>query len=145
MVRQGRQTNDGMAEVGIGRLRELLGDLRSKRVLVLGASYREDVKELAFSTAFSIVDLLHRAGAEVMIHDPLFTASELGVLEADVVALDSSEAANAEVVVVQAWHRKFHDLDWKRFKHLRAVLDGRGAINPSAVQKSGAAYVTVDG
>jgi nucleotide sugar dehydrogenase len=56
MVRQGRQTNDGMAEVGIGRLRELLGDLRSKRVLVLGASYREDVKELAFSTAFSIVD-----------------------------------------------------------------------------------------
>jgi nucleotide sugar dehydrogenase len=143
LVRDGRRTNDGMAEVGVAQLEEALGDLRSRRVLVLGASYREDVKELAFSTAFAIVDLLHRAGAEVMISDPHFTPAELARLEARVVELDSPEARDAEAVVVQAWHRDFRDLDWRRFSRLRAVLDGRGAVDPDQVRAAGATYIAI--
>ena len=144
LVRDGRQTNDGMARVGIEALDRSLGGLRSHRVLVLGASYREDVKELAFSTAFAIVDLLHRAGANVMVHDPLFTPAELFALEAEVVDLDSEAALSADAVVVQAWHSSFHELDWRRFKSLRAVLDGRGSVDPQSVREAGAAYVAVD-
>src|SRR5438045_9059375 len=103
-----------MAAVGIEQLDRHLGGLGGRRVLVLGASYREDVKELAFSTAFSIVDLLGRAGAQVMIHDPHFTPPELARFEAEVVDLDSERAAEAEAVVVQAWHREFRDVGWHR-------------------------------
>jgi nucleotide sugar dehydrogenase len=145
LVRDGRKTNDRMAEVGIAELERALGDLRSRRVLVLGASYREDVKELAFSTAFPIVELLRRAGAEVMVHDPLFTSAELGVLGAEVVDLDSPQAAAAEAVVVQAWHHDFRDLDWRRFEHLQAVLDGRGSVDPRGVRDAGASYVAIGG
>ena len=142
LVRDGRQTNDRMAEVGVAELKEALGDLRGRSVLVLGASYREDVKELAFSTAFSIVDLLHKAGARVMIHDPLFKAEELaGLDEAEVVDLDSSEAAQAEAVIIQAWHREFRNLDWARFKKLRVVLDGRGSVDAKSV--AGATYIAI--
>jgi len=112
-------------------------------VLVLGASYREDVKELAFSTAFPIVDLLRRAGAEVMLHDPLFSADELRLFDATIVDLDSPDALAADGVVVQAWHRDFRDLDWRRFPKLRAVLDGRGAVDPGAVRSAGAAYIAI--
>jgi nucleotide sugar dehydrogenase len=143
LVRDGRATNDRMAEVGLGELKSVLGDLRSRRVLVLGASYREDVKELAFSTAFAVVDLLDRAGARVMIHDPLFTADELRAMEATVVDLDSEDALAAEAVVVQAWHREFRELDWRRFRHLRAVLDGRGSVDPARVAEAGAAYIAI--
>ena len=143
LVRDGRKTNDHMAEVGVAQLKEALGDLRSRQVLVLGASYREDVKELAFSTAFPVVDLLHRAGARVMITDPLFTAGELAALEADVVSLDSAEAAGAEAIVIQAWHHDFRDLDWARFKRLRVVLDGRGAVDPQQVAGAGATYIAI--
>jgi nucleotide sugar dehydrogenase len=144
LVRDGRQTNDGMASVGVERLEQALGGLRSRRVLVLGASYREDVKELAYSTAFPIVDLLHRAGANVMVHDPLFTAAELFPLEAEVVDVDSDAALSADAVIVQAWHSAFRDLDWKRFKQLRVVLDGRGAVDAEAVRAAGAVYASVD-
>ena len=143
LVRDGRQTNDHMAEVGLQQLQRVLGGLASRRVLVLGASYREDVKELAFSTAFTIVDLLHKAGARVMIHDPLFTPKELASLEAEVVDLDSPEAAEAEAIVVQAWHREFRELDWGRFKKLRAVLDGRGSVDAGQVAQAGAAYIAI--
>jgi nucleotide sugar dehydrogenase len=143
LVRDGRQTNDRMAKVGIDELERTLGGLNGRRVLVLGASYREDVKELAFSTAFPIVDLLHRAGASVMIHDPLFTHDELRAFGAAVVDLASDEAADAEAVIVQAWHRDFRGLDWRRFRHLRAVLDGRGSVDAARVAEAGAAYIAI--
>jgi UDP-N-acetyl-D-mannosaminuronate dehydrogenase len=143
LVRTGRDTNDHMAEVGIDQLERLLGGLRGRRVLVLGVSYREDVKELAFSTAFTLVDLLHRAGAAVLIHDPLFTPAELLHLEGEVVDLNSDEALAAEAVIVQAWHRNFHDLDWRRFNHLRVVLDARGTLDPKPVRDAGATYIAI--
>ena len=143
LVRDGRAVNDRMAEVGLAQLKSVLGDLSSRRILVLGASYREDVKELAFSTAFAIVDQLHRAGAQVMIHDPLFTPEELRGFEAKVVDIDSQDAAAAEAVIVQAWHHEFRELDWRRFKHLRAVLDGRGSVDRGRVAEAGAAYIAI--
>jgi len=143
LIRDGRRTNDHMAEVGVRRLDEALGGLASRKVLVLGASYREDVKELAFSSAILIVDLLHRAGAKVLIHDPLFTPAELHAFEAEVVELDSDAAAGADAVIVQAWHREYRGLDWGRFKNLRVVLDGRGAVDPERVREAGASYLAV--
>jgi nucleotide sugar dehydrogenase len=143
LVRDGRQTNDHMADVGVEQLERALGGLNGRRVLVLGASYREDVKELAFSTAFSLVDLLRRAGAEVLIHDPLFTPSELANLEAEVVDLASDQARSVDAIVVQAMHRDFRDLDWRSFKKLRAVLDGRGTLDAEKIRKAGAAYIAI--
>jgi nucleotide sugar dehydrogenase len=143
LVRDGRRTNDHMAEVGVRQLEEALGGLASRKVLVLGASYREDVKELAFSTAIPVVDLLHRLGAEVLINDPLFTPSELLGFEAEFVELDSDAALGAEAVIVQAWHREYRGLDWRRFTNLRAVLDGRSAVEADRVREAGATYLAV--
>ena len=144
LVREGRQTNDRMAEVGIGRLERLLGGLEGKHVLVLGASYREDVKELAFSTVFPIVELLHRGGAQVTVVDPLFEPAELRGLKAEV-ARDAGVVAGKHVdaVVVQAWHSEFRDLDWSRFEGLKVVLDGRGSLDADTVRRAGATYVAI--
>lgn len=143
LVRAGRQTNDHMAEIGVRQLDEALGGLRGRRVLVLGASYREDVKELAFSTALSLVDLLQRAGADVLVSDPLFKPEELRPLEAEVVDFDSDPARSVDAVIVQAWHHEFRDLDWRQFTNLKAVLDGRASLDPAQIQRTGAAYLAI--
>ena len=143
-MRDGRDTNDRMAEVGLQQLDRLLGGLQSRRVLVLGASYREDVKELAFSTVFPVVKLLHRAGAQVLVLDPLFRREELQALEAEVVDdVDTATSQPVDAIVVQAWHRDFRHLDWRRFKGLKAVLDGRGSVDPAAIRQAGAAYIAI--
>jgi len=143
IVRDGRATNDRMAETGVELLRGALGDLRSRTILVLGASYREDVKELAFSTAIPLVGLLRRQGATVLLADPLFEPRELASFEAEVVDAHGEPARAAEAVVVQAWHRDFHDLDWTRFPKLVAVLDGRGSVDEAAVRSAGAVYIAI--
>ena len=45
--------------------------------------------------------------------------------------------------MVQAWHREFRDLDWHRFEHLHAVLDGPGSLDPQKVREVGATYIAI--
>ena len=141
LVRSGRAINDRMAQVSLDALSSALGGLRGRRILVLGASYRENVKELAFSSAIPIIEELHRKGAHALIHDPLFEAHELASLEAEVVDLGGE--LDVDAVIVQAFHTEYGSLDWARFRGLQAVFDGRGAVDPDRVRRTGASYLAV--
>jgi nucleotide sugar dehydrogenase len=142
LARISRATNDAMVDRALESLSAALGGLEGKRVLVLGASYRADVKELAFSTAIPLVARLRRSGATVLVHDPLFTPHELSSLGAEVVQLETLPAADA--VVVQAYHRQYHDLAWWLIEGLKVIFDGRGALDPEAVRAAGLVYLAVE-
>jgi nucleotide sugar dehydrogenase len=141
LVRVAREVNDGMAARSVRWLDAALGGLAGKRVLVLGLSYREDVKELSFSTALSVIELLRGAGATVLAHDPHFTAAELGELPVELVDLDRPVAVDA--VVVQAFHREYRDLDWSRLEGVSVVLDGRGALDAGPLRSRGVKVISV--
>ncbi len=141
LVRDGRATNDGMARRSVDALATALGGLKGRRILVLGASYRENVKELAFSTAAPIIRELNRGGAHALVHDPLFEPGELKSLGAEVI--DLGEDTRVDAVIVQAFHSQYSDLDWKRFQGLKVVFDGRGAVDPQRIREIGATYMAV--
>jgi nucleotide sugar dehydrogenase len=143
LARTSREINDGMAGLSIEALAEALGGLEGRRVLVLGAAYREDVKELAFSSAIPLVEHLHRKGAEVLIHDPLFSPAELAGFEAHIADLESSQLLQVDAVIVQAFHDDYRRLDWSRFRGLKVVFDGRGSIDPEQIRRTGADYLAV--
>jgi nucleotide sugar dehydrogenase len=143
LPRVSRAVNDGMAARSIDALEHALGSLEGRRVLVLGVSYREDVKELAFTTAIPLVELLLRKGAHAIVHDPLFTPAELAGLEAEIADLDSGAAVDMDAVIVQAFHRDYRNLDWSRFRGLKVVFDGRGAVDPELIRRLGATYLAV--
>ena len=142
MLRIGRKTNDGMVDVAVKQLEEALGGLKGKTVLVLGLSYRENVKELAFSVALRLVPALRQAGARVLGNDPLFEPSELDELGIELVE-DLSKPLAVDGVVIQAFHREYEQLDWARFTGLRAVLDGRGSLSPDALKGLPARYLAI--
>jgi nucleotide sugar dehydrogenase len=141
LVRVAREVNDGMAARSLKWLESALGGLAGRRVLVLGLSYREDVKELSFSTALALIDQLRGAGATVLAHDPHFSAAELTGLEVELVDLSSDVKVDA--AIVQAFHREYRTLDWSRLKGLRVVLDGRGALDPAALRARGVKVISV--
>ena len=60
--RAARQANDAMVPWALARLATALGGLAGRRVLVLGYSYRENVKETAFSAAKPLIRELRRRG-----------------------------------------------------------------------------------
>lgn len=143
LPRISRRINDAMALRALDQLTHAIGELKGRRILVLGISYREDVKELAFTTAIPLVEMLHERGSHVLVHDPLFTPQELAGLEAEIADLDSSQPIHVDAVIVQAFHHQYRSLDWKRFDGLKAVFDGRGSIDPDAIRRAGARYLAV--
>ena len=110
-----------------------LPDLRGRRVVVLGLTFKPDTDDMRESPAFPVIRLLAESGAVVEAYDPLIARSDdprlSGVrLHAD---LDTAVAEAEAVVLVTKW---------PEFKQLGALLrstgatpvvvDGRRFLNP---------------
>jgi UDP-N-acetyl-D-mannosaminuronate dehydrogenase len=118
--------------------REAYGDLAGARVVVLGAAYRGGVKETAFSGVFATVEALRDAGAEVTVHDPLYSGEELVALGLSPHVLGT----DVELAVLQADHEQYRSLTATDLPGVQVIIDGRRHLDPSAF---GTAAVVVIG
>ncbi len=125
IVRTAREANMTMPAYAVGLAEGALGGLTGTRVVVLGASYRGRVKETAFSGVFPAVEGLRARGAEVLVHDPMFTDDELARYGFTVYHLgDPVDAA-----ILQADHPEYLALTPADLPGVRAFVDGRGVID----------------
>lgn len=125
VVRAAREANVAMPAYTVGLAQAALGDLAGQRVVVLGASYRGGVKEVAFSGVYPTVAALHAAGAEVVVHDPLYSASEL----IDLGFTPYEMGTPVAVAILQADHPEYATLGAKDLPGLQVVVDGRRALD----------------
>jgi nucleotide sugar dehydrogenase len=138
VVRAAREANAAMPAYTVGlAVGAAGGSLRGKRVAVLGASYRGGVKETAFSGVFATVDALREAGADVVVHDPMYSSEELRTFGWEPYAVGEP----AEVVVVQADHREYRDLSAADVPGVQVVVDGRRVLDPARFE--GVRYLVV--
>lgn len=126
LVAVARRVNDGQVGVAVERLRAELGSLHGVPVLVLGLTYREGVKELAYSRGPALVTELAAAGAMVRAWDPLLDAFEIAALGADPWTWGRPDDARA--IVTQTADAAFREIDLSWFPDLRVVLDGRAGL-----------------
>ena len=106
----------------VSTLAQIHGSLKSAKVVVLGASYRGGVKETAFSGVFPTVDALKAEGAEVFVHDPMYTDEELK--KYGFTPYHYGDAIDA--AVIQADHKEYADLTSAKLPGIKTLLDGRG-------------------
>ncbi|WP_315070308.1 nucleotide sugar dehydrogenase [Actinomyces massiliensis] len=121
IVRTSRSFNATMPAYVVARATEILGSLEGLRVVVLGASYRGRVKETAFSGVFPTVAALREAGAEVLVHDPMYTDDELAAFGWTPYHLGE----RVDAAIVQADHPEYHELAPVDLPGIRLLLDGR--------------------
>jgi nucleotide sugar dehydrogenase len=121
VVRAAREANLGMPEYTIGLLEGAYGDLTGAKVVVLGAAYRGGVKETAFSGVFPAVEALKARGAEVSVHDPLYTDEELQQLGFTPYALGTP----VDAAVLQADHAEYAQLTPAELPGVKVLVDGR--------------------
>ena len=140
IVETARQVNDGQTDRALGAIASLLGGLEGVPVLVLGITYREGVKELAYSRAIPLIRDLIAAGAGVSAHDPLLTPAEIEALGARAWAWGESGPFRA--VVTQTGDPQFASLDPAWFPELSVVYDGRNSLRTLALPE-GVAYLGV--
>lgn len=128
------------------RLRELLGDLKDKRIAVLGLTYKPGTDTLRRSEAVELCRWLHQQGARPMAYDPAVRS-----LPADldgVLTLCGSPAAAAQgaqaLYLATPWP-EFADLDGAALARTMAqpILLDPGRVLKRAPQGGGIRYLTV--
>ncbi len=140
IVETAREVNDGQTDRALDAVSSRLGGLDGVPVLVLGATYREGVKELAYSRAIPLIRDLAAAGAVVSAFDPLLTPAEIEALGARPWAW--GEGAPFRALVTQTADPQFATLDPAWFPELAVVYDGRNSLRTLALPE-GVAYLGV--
>ena len=124
VVRAAREANAEMPIHSVARLEAEFGSVKGKKVVVLGAAYRGGVKETAFSGVFPTVNELKRLGANVVVHDPMYTDDELR--HEGFEPFHFGETADA--AILQADHTEYLNLTNKELPGVSVILDGRNII-----------------
>lgn len=141
LIRTARGINDAQPGWVVDTLSGELGGLEAKRILILGVSYRENVKESTSSPGVDLIGLLGARGAHVAAHDPYFTAEEIARFGAAPAGLDGLDGYDA--IVLQAKHDEYAHLDWARVRAGAVVFDGRNWLDASIITRAGATYLGV--
>lgn len=128
IVRTARTLNASMPGRLVEQAASLLGSLKGTRAVVLGASYRGGVKETAFSGVFPTVKALQEHGAEVRVHDPLYSDDELRALGLEPYRLGDQ----ADLAVLQTDHGDYRRLTPADLPGLRLLVDGRNATDAAS-------------
>lgn len=127
IVRTARLLNASMPERLVAQAEGVLGSLDGLDAVVLGAAYRGGVKETAFSGVFPTVEALRSRGANVSVHDPLYSDDELVQLGLTPYMLGHE----IHLAVLQTDHADYRTLSPAELPGIRLLVDGRNATDPT--------------
>ena len=124
VVSRAREANAAMPIHAVDLLEGAYGSLHEARIAVLGAAYRNGVKETAFSGVFSLVRELQARGAIVSVHDPLYDDDELAELGFEPHGLGTT----VDAVVLHTDHHDYAHLRPEDLPGARVLVDGRNML-----------------
>ena len=142
LVRVGREINEHMPDHVLGLLqdgfKEASKKIQDSQILVLGISYKPDVKDIQITPAEPLIKKLKQLNAKVKIYDPYFKSIEIFGIKTENNMVDALD--NTDAVMLITAHKEFHDLEptflASKLK-TPIVVDSRGIIDNHAAKKAG--------
>jgi UDPglucose 6-dehydrogenase len=125
----------------IGKLTQLLGSLRGKRIALLGLAFKPNTDDTREAPAFVLAGRLLAEGADVVTWDPVAHADGLQGVDQVGSVEDAARGADA-VVVVTEWPQ-LAEVDWEAVgstMRTRILVDGRNMLDPLAMRAAGFTY-----
>ena len=118
-----------------------LGELKDKKVLMLGLSFKPDSDDMRDSPALEIALRLSNAGAKVTVHDPV-SLSALGDKHPELTREQdlSASAKDKELVILGTEWSDYKAIEPNAFGDLVAnklIIDGRNVLDVSSWQAAG--------
>ena len=142
IVEAGRRVNEGMPFHVIEMTKDALNEAGkqpgSSDILILGISYKPDIKDIQLSPAAVIVSELRRLGCGIRIFDPYFKGCQVYGIRPD----DDLEYAisQADVAIIVTAHKEFKGITAGYFASKMKspiLIDARGMINMQEARRSG--------
>ncbi|MBF0485542.1 MAG: nucleotide sugar dehydrogenase [Candidatus Omnitrophica bacterium] len=129
--------NSAMPEYVVSRVKDMLSArgkiLKGARVLIMGVTYKKDVKDLRKSPSLRLIDILKRRGAVVSFYDPLVPFLHLEGLEMEGAPLTPKNIADQDCVVIAVDHT---NVDYKLvLKNARQIFDLKNIYHKTVSEK----------
>ena len=125
LIKEARKLNKEMTAYCINDIQVQLGNLTNLNILILGVSYRNGVKESAYSGAFEIQKLLIEKNANPMFYDDLYQDEEINNL-----GLRTFNGVFQEIdcVIIHNDSKFIEELFKKSLPRLRLIYFGRNIV-----------------
>jgi nucleotide sugar dehydrogenase len=138
IIESGRKINEKMPEHVI----ELISDayeecrksLENSEILILGVSYKPNVKDIQLSPAKNIIKKLQNLGVKVHVYDPFFSSTEVFGIKVEKNLENIISKVDCAVIVTG--HDEFKKIPLSSFTKMkyRILVDTRGIIDPEFVK-----------
>lgn len=145
IVEDGRKINESMPDHVIDLLQDAFNELKKplsdSTVLVLGVSYKPNVKDIQIAPSEIIIKKLKALQVNILIYDPYFKAEDVFGLkvESDLIEI----LPNVDAIVIVTPHNEFHNLEPSFLKskmQTPIVIDSTCVLDQLASKKAGLIY-----
>jgi len=148
VVTASRRVNEEVLRRTLRLLRDALRSCgksaKRARVLVLGVSYRPNVREVEGSLVRDLVGMLQNKGMRVKVYDPLFSYSELVKMGYPAEKTLTRAARDTDCLLIAVGHERFKRLNLRRLKiamrRPAAVVDLGHVLDCEEVEREGFIY-----
>ena len=138
IIESSRKINEKMpdhtVELISDAFKECNKSIQNSEILILGVSYKPNVKDIQLSPAEHIIKKLQNLGANVHIYDPNFSSSEVFGIKVEENLDDILSKMDAAVIVTG--HDDFKKIEISSFAKMKTpiLIDTSGIIEPQSVK-----------
>lgn len=131
----------------VRKARKVLGELRGKRIGILGLAFKPNTDDMRDAPSIDIITWLLNDGAKIYAFDPIAQVSAKEILPDIHYAQNPYETAeDADLLIVLTEWNEFKEIDLKKIKSLVKspnIIDARNIYNPEDVRALGFNYMGV--
>ena len=138
IIEQSREINEKMPDYVINLtldgFKKCNKSIKDSNILILGISYKPDVKDVQLSPAEIIINKLKDLGARVRIYDPYYKNSEVFGINVESNMKDAIPKADASIIITA--HKEFQEINPQIFTKMNTpiLIDSRGVIDTSSIK-----------
>lgn len=150
IILAGRELNDSMHEHIIRLINNEFDkdSIKDKDVLVLGLTFKENIKDIRNSRTKELIDDLIETGSNILVCDPMLSDDDMKAFHKDIVHLDElcKSDKKFDVIILTVPHNQFLKLGTKKFEKLlkgkKIIFDIRRIIDKKDAIKAGIKYLS---
>ena len=144
IIKYGRVINEKMPDhvinLTLDGFKQCNKSIKDSTLLILGVSYKPDVKDIQLSPAEIIINKLKALGAKIKIYDPYYKNNQIFGIDVERNIQDILSDVDASIIVTA--HKEFQEINPKIFTKMKnpILIDARGVVDTSSANNAGLVF-----
>lgn len=144
LLKEVENVNYSAKKLIVAKAEELLGDLKEKKVGILGLAFKPNTDDMRFAPSIDIINWLSEKGATITAHDPQSMGKAKQILQGITYSDDIySVAKGADLLIVVTDWNEFKEMDMPKIHALMNepnIIDARNMYDPEKLESLGFNY-----